>query len=123
MARSLCLSLLPLCFVASCSFGAPPDPASQGNSAGMRYRELVRDKAGKYRLGSPSEPGDVKVYVFAVHVDDLQASGQDELLQARRFLEFKKATPVECLGRYRITKIGQLEGGNRTINVECADAP
>ena len=87
----------------------------------MKYRVLVRDKTGKYRLGSPSEAGDVRVYVFNVRVSDLRAFGQDDLGAARSLLEDRKSIPTECLERYHITKVGQLEGGGRTINVECGD--
>jgi hypothetical protein len=88
----------------------------------MKYRVLVRDKAGKYRLGSPSEPGDVRVYVFNVRVADLRPFGQGDLTAARGLLEYTQSIPNECLGRYHVTKIGQLEGGSRTINVECSEA-
>ena len=85
----------------------------------MRYRVLVRDAAGKYRPGSPSEPGDVRVYVFSVRVSDLRQFGHDDLRAARGLLEKTQSVPSECLSRYRVVEIGRIEGGIRTISVEC----
>lgn len=111
--------VLPLCFIGSCTLGAPPEPLRQGGATGLQYRSLVRDKTGKHRLGSPNGPGEVTVYVFSVHVNDIRAFGHEDLLSARRMLEAKRSVPSECSGRYRVTEIGRIEGGIRTISVEC----
>jgi hypothetical protein len=121
MTQRLASLVLSLCCAAGCTFGSPPGPASVASATGMTYEVLVRDKTGKYRLGNPAESSDVKVYVFSVHVNSLRQFAQDELLAARALLEQRRSVPAECQGRYRVTKIGRLESGGRTISVECGD--
>ena len=108
-----------LCVVAGCAVVSLPVAESPASATGMRYEVLVRDKSGKFRLDGGAESSDVKVYVFSVHINSLRQFGQDELLSARALLEQRRSIPSECRGRYRVSKIGRLEGGGRTISVEC----
>ncbi len=102
------------------------------SSRGLSYRVVLRDQTGKIRLvrdyeghsrpAEVAEPGDVKVFIFGIHVDSLHRLGEDDVLAARTLLESTNSIPKECAGKYSVTEIGRLEGGLRTISVECDPA-
>jgi hypothetical protein len=77
----------------------------------------------KYDIRLPDKNG-IERYYFSFRRNDILRLGGDGKIAILKFIELRKAEPIECAGTgIRIYKNGENEGGGIWAIIECLDSP